>query len=150
DAGEHRRLVDAKLRRQFVEVKPRRFVDAQYRLPAVVTEVDVVEVDLEDFVFRKTGIEQNRQDDLNELALVGAFLRQKARFDDLLIDRASALGDAACAKVAEKRASHADRIDPRVVPEAYILSGQKCVRDVIGKAVDREGWRHPPVDPVKR
>ena len=74
NAGEHRRFVHPQVGRQLIEVEPRRLIDTEDRFAAVVTEVDLVEVDLEDLVFRHAGVEQHRKDGLRELAPPRALL----------------------------------------------------------------------------
>ena len=74
DAGEHGRLIDPQVLRQLVQIEPRSLVDSQNRLATVVSEVDIVEVDLEDLVFRKTSVQEHGQNHLHELAPPGPLL----------------------------------------------------------------------------
>src|SRR5207248_9475901 len=127
-AGEERGLVEAELLRTLVEVEARRLVDAEHRLAAAVPEVDVVEINLQDLVLRHARVEQDGQRNLHELAAPRPLLREEARLDDLLVDRAAALGDAVRAEVEPERAGHADRVDAEVVAKANVLRGDERVR----------------------
>ena len=143
-------LIDAKLRGTLVEVEARRFVDAEHRLAAAMPEVDVVEVDLEDLVLGHARVEQHRQNDLGDLAAPCPLLREKARPDDLLIDRRAAGGDSVSAYVLEESARDSDRIDADVMVKANILGGQERARYVIRHFCNRHWRSGAPVHAVER
>ena len=115
-----------------------------------MTEIDVVEVDLEDLILRHSRIEEDGENDLDEFAFPGPLLRQKARLHDLLIDRAPTLCDSAGAQIGEQRACHSDRIDAKVVVKTDILCGNERFRHIVGQGGQRDRRRDPPVDAVKR
>jgi hypothetical protein len=113
-----------------------------------MSEVDVVEVELEDLVFGQADVEHDREHDLGDLAAPGALVGEEVLFDDLLRDGAAALGDAAGADVGHERAGHADGIDAEVAAEADVFRGDECVGDVPGQGVDGDGRGDAPVGAV--
>jgi hypothetical protein len=141
---EQRRFVDAQLPRRFLEVEARRFVDAEDGQAAVMAEVDVVEVQLEELVFRQARVEHHRQDRLDELPPPGALVREEALLHDLLRNRRAALRDAARAHVREERAEDADRIDTDVAAEAHVLRGDEGIDDVLRQVVEQHRRRDAP------
>jgi hypothetical protein len=99
-------------------------------------EVDVIEVEIEDLVFRELRFELDREDELLCFALEGALRRQEQLFDDLLRDRAGALHNFAVLPVGQHGASDAHQIDPAMLIELGILCGQEGRADVIRDLVD--------------
>ena len=95
-----------------------------------VTEVDRVEVEVEDVLLGQVLLELPREDDLLDLALDGALGREHEVLDDLLRDRRGALhADVETHGVVE-RADHAEPVDPLVLHEIGILGGHEGVAHV--------------------
>ena len=111
-------------------------------------EVDVVEIELEEIVFREACVEGDGQHAFDDLAAPGALVGEEALLDDLLRDGAAALRDAAGADVREQRAGDADRIDAEVAAEADVFRGEKRVGDMRRKLLEEHRRREAPVRSV--
>src|SRR4029079_3408865 len=107
--------------RWFAEIQPRRLIDAKDGTAPRVAEVDLVDVELEDFVFVEARIEDHREQQLDKLSAPRAFLGQDPRLDDLLVDRAAALDDPAPLHVREKCPRHSDRIDAQMMMKTDVF-----------------------------
>ena len=149
DAGQQRRFVEPQLRRQLVEIQPGGFIDPEYRLSAVVTEVDIVQIDLQDLVLGHPRVQEYCEHHLHEFAPPRPLLGEKAGLDDLLIDGAAALGDPARPQVGKQGPGNTDRVKAEVMPEPNILGGDERIGDVAGKGGEGDGRRDAPIDTVK-
>src|SRR5690606_23308911 len=103
------------------EVEARGTADAVDRPPAVLAEVDLVQVRLEDLLLRVAQLEADREHRLARLAPPGAFGREVDVLHQLLRERAAALDHPAAARVLERGGRGADRIDPGMPEEAAVL-----------------------------
>ena len=103
------------------EIEPRCRSHAANRHRAALSEIDLVEVDLEDAVLRITPLEDRGHDDLAHLSPPRALLAEVQVLDGLLGDGAAALHDASAPKVRECRTPYRPevhsvvRVEPRVL-----------------------------------
>ena len=86
-----------------------------------VAEIDARQIAREDFLLGQPALEPEGDDHLLRLALDRPIAGQEVGLGELLGDRASALTDAAAAKVGEHRAGDAARVDAPVAVEAPVL-----------------------------
>ena len=107
-----------------------RFPYAVHRGRAALTEIDLVEIGLEDRVLVVAGLDQQGHHGLARLAAIGALGSEEEVLDQLLGQRAAALRDAAGAQVREQRASDAAQVDPGMRLEALVLDRQHRVDQV--------------------
>ena len=91
------------------EVEARRAAHAVDGASTVLPQVDLVEIGLEDLGLRITKLDPERDRHLAGLAGPGPFGRQVDVLDELLGQRAAALGDPALPPVLERGARDADR-----------------------------------------
>ena len=126
EARDERAFGERQLTRRLAKQVPR------HRLDAVdaATQIDAVQIQLEDFFLGELGVDHQRQHRLADLAAVGLLVRQKQRARELLRERAAALDRARFLDVAEHRASERDRIDARMPEEAVIFDGDERVLKV--------------------
>jgi hypothetical protein len=118
-----------------------------------VAEVDLVEIQLEDLVFRIARFQLRGQDHFLELALERLVERQKALSRQLLGDRAAPLGAAALSEVGDHRSADADDVDAAVVVEPLVLDGQNGADQIRRDLIERHFYpllledreRRPPV-----
>ncbi len=118
---------------RLVEVGLRRGLDAV----GPATEVDDVEVVLEDLVLVVALVELDRDQELLGLARVGALLRQVDVLRVLLRDRRAALRGPALEVVPERAADALGR-DAVVLVERAVLGREHRLLDVLGNLVDRD------------
>lgn len=128
--GEHRRLGDVDLAGRTAEVVAGRRLDAA----GAVSEVDVVEVHLEDLVLAERVLDLLRDPHLEQLpgqrAPAG---RQGIREDvarKLHRDGAEALVHARVADVRDRSRDDAREVDRAVVAEPAVLHRDECIRDM--------------------
>ncbi len=114
-----------------------------------MSEVDLIEIDLQNLVLGELCVENQSQKDLRDLAAPGPLLGEEARLDDLLVDGRAALGDAAGTEIGPERAGHSDRVDADVVAEADVFRGHECERDEVGKRGQRDGRRSAPAGAIE-
>ena len=130
--GEDRALGDREVLGVLAEVGLRRGLDAV----GAATEVDGVEVVLEDLVLVVAAGQLHRDEELLELARVGALRGEVGVLRVLLGDRRAALGRAA-ADVGPERARDAGRRDAAVLVERAVLRGEHRLLHVVGHLVQR-------------
>src|SRR4029450_6893956 len=113
------------------------------RLDAVETVAGghLIEIHLENRIFRELPFETRGDDDLRELPPVGFFRREQALPGKLLRDRAATLRASTFGPIAQRGARDADYVDPVVIVEALILDGENRVDEV------RRHARQRHVDP---
>jgi hypothetical protein len=133
DRREHRALLDGQVLRVDAEVGLRRGLDAV----GAATEVDGVEVVLEDLVLVVAAGQLHRDEELLELARVGALRGEVGVLRVLLGDRRAALRGAA-AQVGPERARDAGRRDAAVLVEGPVLGGEHGLLHVVGHLVERD------------
>jgi hypothetical protein len=120
-SGEQGDLADRQLVRGAGEVEARRLPDAEHALDAVLAQVDLVQVGLEQLVLVVAALGQQGHRHLDQLAAHGALLAEEEVLHQLLGEGRAALDDAAAAQVGERGAQDADRVDAVVVVEAPVL-----------------------------
>ena len=133
EAGQQRRFRDADGRRRLAEIPERRGLHTVQ----AVTEIDLVEIQLENLVLAELLLESRRDDDLGQLASVGLLGRQEALPRQLLCDRAAALGETTFSKIAQRRTRNANDVDSVVIVEALILDREDGVHQVRRHARER-------------
>ena len=140
DGREEGALADRQLRGVLVEV------GAAGRLDPVgpTTEVDGVEVVLQDLVLGLLVVDLHRDDQLAELALQRLLLGQVVVLDVLLGDRRAALHPLPAQRAPGAPRQPGDR-DPLVLVEGPVLGGQHGLLHVLGHLVQRHGL---PVEPA--
>src|SRR5206468_5770576 len=104
---EHRRLADRQVPRLLAEVELRSLPDAEDAARASLSEIDLVQVRLEDFHLAVVKLHQEGHHRFGDLPVHGARTRQEEILDQLLGERATALNDPPLAKVGIERAEHA-------------------------------------------
>ena len=112
------------------EVVKRREPDAVDRAVAILAEVDLVEVGLQDLVLVVVQLQQKRHHELDRLALQRALGRQEEILDELLRHRAAAL-EALSADEADERARDPARIDAVVGVEVAVFRREERLHQVI-------------------
>ena len=85
------------------------------------TEIDPVDVDLEDLALGEPGFEPERDDRLLDLPPDRPLRREEQVLGELLGQRAAALADLPGADIGDRRAEDAPDVDPRMVEEAPVL-----------------------------
>ena len=90
--------------------------------PGAVAEVDLVQIEIEDFVLREGSLDPPRENDLAHFARVGSLRCQQETLHHLLGDRACALRDAAFAEIGEGGAKDRDEIDSLMLEERAVFS----------------------------
>ena len=133
DAGEHDGLLEGEVLGVDVEVGLGGRLDAV----GAATEVDGVEVALEDLLLADLPLQLQRDEGLLDLARDGALLGEVEDLHVLLGDRGGTLGVVA-ARVAERRADDALGVDPLVGPEGPVLGRDDGVLDRVGHLVERD------------
>ena len=111
------------------------------------TEVDAVEIELEDLILRIPALEPQRQDRLLDLARQRALLGQEQVLRQLLGQRRAALDAAPPDHVAHERARDADGIDADMVVEPPVLDRHESLRQ-IGRQVDQPDRGAAGVAPI--
>ena len=126
---EHRRLGRGDFGQRLAEIDLR----GRGKPVGALAEVDLVEVDLEDLLFRECLLDLQCDQDLVDLAGVAAFVREKEIARELHGDRAGPLGLAARRQIGKRRAGNTQKVDAAVGKETVVLGGQD------GPGHD---WRH--------
>ncbi len=135
-AAKQRALGGREILHVLPEVEARGARHAVDRVGAVLAQVDLVQVGLEDLALRVAGLEPEGARDLGELAAQRALGGEVDVLRELLGDRAAALGDAALLRVLDQRADAADRVDADVRVEAAVLGVEHGVDHVRGHALE--------------
>src|SRR5262249_32607383 len=97
-----------------------------------VTEINLVQIELEDLFLGELPLEASRDDHLLDLAPHRLVRRQEALTRELLCKRAASLCPASLTKIVERRASNANQVDATVIVETLILDGHDRL-DEIGR-----------------
>ena len=115
---EQGRLGDVELARALAEEDVRRLADAVDRRGTALSEIDLVQVGLEDLVLVVTSLDDERHRGFLELAPERALGRQEEVLDELLGDGAPALTHGAGAQVRDQRARDPAQVDAAVRPRS--------------------------------
>src|SRR6476661_1299156 len=98
-----------------------------------MTEVDFVEIGLENFVFGEASFDHESDARFRELARNGAPRRQESIFRKLLCDRAAAFRYSASPGIRYNRSTDSYGIDSNVTSESGVFSGEEGIRHVAGQ-----------------
>jgi hypothetical protein len=126
DSGEHRRLGDAQRQGVLAEVVERRLLDAV----AVVPEVDLVQVEVEDLVLGERPLHARGEDPLADLPAQLPLLREQEVAARLLGDGGGAGEMAPREERLDARARHAHVVQALVPVEVGVLGGEEGVAHV--------------------
>src|SRR4029453_774530 len=121
------------------EVEERRLADAVDRGRPALTEIDLVQVVLEDRRLLVSALDDQGHRRFLELAREGPVGRQEEVLHELLRERAAALAHFAGGDVRPGRAEHAPRIDPGMRLEALILDRQHRVEQMTRHLAEPHG-----------
>ena len=139
-AGDERRLGERQVLHRLAEQEAARRLDPV----GAVAEVDLVAVEREDLLLGEVLLDLEGEDHLLDLPLVGLLRGQEQQPGELHRERGEALPAAAGAKVRERGARDAPRVDAEVLPEVLVLDRDDGVaqhgRDVA------ERHHHPLLD----
>jgi hypothetical protein len=116
-SGEQRGLGQVELAGVLREVRLR----SRFDTVSVAPEIDLVEIGLEDAVFRPRALELQRQTRLLDLSLQGAFVADVEVANELLCDGRATLNDLAALDVLERSSDDALEVEPAVIVEAPVL-----------------------------
>ena len=108
---------------------------------AAAAEIDLVQIEFEQFVLREFPFERHREEHFAQLARPGVAVRQEDVARELLGDRRGALHPAPGAIMLDREhrgAAHADRVDPRVIAKAAILDRDHRVLHHLRRFVQRQ------------
>ncbi len=100
---------------------------------ATLAEVDLVQVGLEDLLLRVAPFDEDGQPRLAQLARHRPLRRQQAVLDELLGDRAPALGHLAGAGIDPHRPREALEVEGPVLEEPVVLDGEHRVEQSLGR-----------------
>jgi hypothetical protein len=126
--GEHRALRERQLADGLVVVDLRSGAEAV----GALSEVDLVEIQLQDLVLGQAVLDLEREQRLVQLSRERLFRGEKEVARHLHGDRARALAAASRDDVRVRRAHHADVVDPGVLVEALVLDRDDGVLQVGG------------------
>lgn len=118
EPGEHRSLAQRETAHVLTEIR----VACGLHAVRAGTEVDEVEIALEDLVLRVVALDLQREQRLLDLAAHGLFVRQEQVARELLRDGARALLDLLVLVVRQRRAGDAAEIHAAVAVEALVLA----------------------------
>src|SRR5262249_22120262 len=120
-AGKKRAFLDRELLRRLAEIAARSELDA----PGAATEIDGIEIELENLRLAERLLDPRGHDHLADLALVGEVFAHQQVLDDLLGDGGTALWAPGGGEIADEGADQAALVDPLVLVEAFVLGREK-------------------------
>ena len=134
EARQHRGFRDRDVPGGFAEIALRRGLDAI----GAGTEIDAVEIELENFVLGVLALQPQRKLHFLQLARHRPFLGQEQVFRELLRQRRAALRHAAMHDVGDRRARDADGVDAVMRIEAAVLDGDERLRQIGRQILQRD------------
>ncbi len=137
--GEQRGLAHVHLAHVLPEVDLGRPAHAVDRPTAVLAEVDLVEVGLEDLFLVVAPFQHHGHRHLAQLPDRGARGRQEEILGELLGERAAALHEPPGARVGQRGPGDPREIQAVVAEEALVLDGEHGVDEVGRRVVERDG-----------
>jgi len=132
-AGEQRPLREPELADTFPEIRPRGSLHPVRALP----EVDLVQVQVQDFLLAHLPFHPVGQDQFLELAADALFGGEEEVLHRLLGYGAPSLGEAPPQEILDGGTNDRGEIDPPMVEEVGILGGDEGVHDMAGDLVKR-------------
>ena len=123
EPGEQRALDRGQRLRRFPEIAVRRHLDA----PRSASEIDQVEIELENFRFGQGALHARGDDHLAQFSFVGDIVPHKQVLGDLLRNGRAALRPARLRQVADERAHQPALVDACVLIEALVFGGDERV-----------------------
>ena len=133
EAGEHRSFRDPHLPGRLAEIA----LGGRLHAVSARTEIDAVEIKLENLRLAEFVLEPERQDDLLQLAPEGALLGEKQIFGKLLGDGRAALRNVASQHIGNGGANKPDWIDPEMAVETAVLDRNEGLRQIGRELPDR-------------
>src|SRR5271169_4989825 len=94
------------------------------------SEINPVQIDLEDLVLGEAVFEPQRQQGLADLAPEAPLRRQEKVFGELLGDRTPALDDMAGGKISDRGADEPDRINAEMAIKAAVFGRDLRLRQI--------------------
>ena len=119
------------------EEAPRGGADAVHGEPAVLAEIDAVQVGGEDLVLPVAPLERDREGGLPDLPPPGPLGREHQVLDELLGEGAAALADAAATEVHPDRPRDRPDVDTVMLEEATVLGGHHGLDEVLRHGRER-------------
>ena len=104
--------------------------------PGAAAEVDLVQIEIEDFVLREGLLDPPRENDLAHFTRVGSLRCQQETLHHLLGDRACTLRDAAFAEIGEGGAKDRHEVDALMLEERAVFSRDEGELDESRDLVD--------------
>ena len=123
EPGEQRALDRGQRLRRFPEIAVRRHLDA----PRPATEIDRVEIELENFRLGQGALHARGDDHLAQFSFVGDVVPHKQVLGDLLRNGRAALRPARLRQIADERAHQPALVDACVLMEALVFGGDEGV-----------------------
>src|SRR5205823_5219734 len=117
------RLAEVAARRRFRSIK-------------ALAEINAVQIQLENFLFREPPLDFLREKNLEHLPLISPLPQRKRVPRELLRERARTLPDAARAPVFHAGASHAVKVDAVMPKKAIVLRGDHRLDHLIRELVE--------------
>src|SRR5262249_4445467 len=137
--GKQRALLDRELLRRLAEIAARSELDA----PGAATEIDRIEIELENLRLAERLLDPRGHDHLADLALVGEVFAHQQVLDDLLGDGGPAGGARGGGEFADEGADQATLVDPLVLVEAFAPGREKAFLPLL-----RDVGEPPPPPPL--
>jgi hypothetical protein len=94
------------------------------------SEIDLIQIEVEDFIFGQRMVNPIGQNSLSYLAHPGLFRRKQERLHDLLCNRASPLNDFPGFKVFQQCTEDPQKVNPPVFIESNIFRGKESLDEV--------------------
>ena len=115
-----------------------------------MTQINFVEVRLENLVLRKSKLDHQREACFKPFSRERAPGRQKSGLCKLLGDRATTFSDTTGDDVGYRSPADTDWIDADVTAPSGVLGGAACIRNVLWQVGENDRFRNAPFSAVKR
>ena len=134
NACEHRTFIQ----RQILDILAE--IGACCRLNPIcpLTKIDLVHIELEDFLFRILTFQLKREENFLYLAFQGSILRQIGVLCKLLCDGRATLCDFASANICPDSTHDSAWIDADVLIESIVLNGNKGILEIFWNLIDAD------------
>jgi hypothetical protein len=141
DPREEGALLEGQVADALGEVEIRRVLNPVYPAGTFLSEVDLVQIRLEDLLLGEANLEEHRELGLPDLPPEAFLRREEEIFRELLGDGGPSLYDPHLAQVCSQGPHDPDEVDPEVRVEAGVFRREHRVPEVIRNGVERN---HPP------